>query len=248
MSLLEHLEELRSTLFKVVMTLVLSFFITYAFSQHLAEFLLIPLRQALGEESQGQVVYLGLLDKVLAQLQISFWCSIIFSSPIWFWLLWRFIRPGLYDHEAKLIRPFILLGFLLFCLGVAFGQFLVFPVTFQMLLGFGVGDVTAMIGLKDYLILASKVLLFLGIVFQLPNALLILGFMGAVTKESLRLWRKYVYVGFAVVAATLTPPDIITMSALWLPLVALYEVGIWGVALIVAPLLKRAKGSANESD
>ena len=104
---------------------------------------------------------------------------------------------------------------------------------------FGVGDVSAQIGLKDYLTLASKVLVFLGVIFQLPNALLILGFMGIVSKESLRSFRRYVYVGFAFVSAALTPPDVITMLGLWVPLTLLFEVGILGVALIVHPILKR---------
>ena len=239
MSLTEHLDELRSMVIKVVIILIVSFFFCYGVGEHISEILLAPLREALSGNLDGQVVYLGLLDKVLSQFQVAFWTSIIVSSPIWFYQLWTFIRPALYENEAKMVRPFILIGFLLFCLGVAFGYFIVFPLTFQTLMQFGVGDVSAQIGLKDYLTLASKVLVFLGVIFQLPNALLILGFMGIVTKESLRSFRRYVYVGFAVVAAALTPPDIITMLGLWLPLTLLFEIGILGVAIIVHPILKR---------
>ena len=104
---------------------------------------------------------------------------------------------------------------------------------------FGVSEVSATISLKDYLVLASKVLVFLGVIFQLPNILLILGFMGIVTKYSLRGMRSYVYVGFAILSSILTPPDIITMMGLWVPLVALFEIGIIAVALVVHPYLAR---------
>ncbi len=239
MSLTEHLEELRKTLINVILILAVSFFIAYGFGESIAEWILYPLRASLKGVEQGSVVYLGLLDKVMSQLQVAFWSSIIMSSPLWFWQVWKFVKPGLYQHEVKVVRPFLLLGFLLFWLGVGFGYFLVFPLTFEMLLNFGVEEVQATIGLKDYLVLACKVLVFLGLVFQLPNILLILGFMGLVTKYSLRRMRRYVYVGFAVLAAVLTPPDPYTMLGLWLPLVLLFEVGIWVVALLVHPYLKR---------
>ena len=239
MSLTEHLEELRKTVIRVVGVLAGSFFIAYGFGQHISELLLTPLREALAGGEAGQVVYLGLLDKVLSQLQVAFWTSIICSSPIWFFLLWKFIKPGLYDYEIKAVRPFVLVGFILFCVGVSFGYFLVFPMTFQTLLQFGVQDVTATLSLKEYLVLASKVLVFLGLVFQLPNVMLILGFMGVITKYTLRNFRSYVYVGFAVLSSMLTPPDVVTMLGLWIPLVALYEVGILAVALVVHPYLAR---------
>lgn len=238
MTLVEHLEELRSMVLRILLILFVSFFVAYGLGEYIAEFLLLPLRTALGEEG-GQVVYLGILDKVIAQLQVAFWSSIILSSPLWFWQVWRFIRPGLYDYEARAIRPFIAVGFMLFCLGICFGYFLVFPVTFELLMAFGVGDVNAMISLRDYLILASKVLVVLGLMFQLPNAILILSFMGIVNHQSLKAWRRYVYVGFGALAATMTPPDIVTMTALWLPLVFLYELGILAVALIVRPFQRK---------
>ena len=233
MSLTEHLEELRVVVVRIVIILAVSFFICYGVGEHISDFLLVPLRQALGENGVGQIVYLGLLDKILSQFQVAFWSSIIVSSPLWFFQLWKFIRPALYDKEIKVIRPFILVGFLLFWLGVGFGYFLVFPLTFETLMNFGVGNVTASISLKDYLVLVSKVLVFLGVIFQLPNVLLILGFMGLITKEDLRTKRNYVYVGFAILSATLTPPDVITMLGLWLPLTLLFEIGILAVALFI---------------
>jgi sec-independent protein translocase protein TatC len=241
MTITEHLEELRTTLIHITLILLGTFVLTYAFGGQISEVLLGPLRGALSKlgDNSGKIVYLGLLDKVLSQLQVAFWCAILFSSPLWFFKVWQFIKPGLHAHESKAVRPFILVGFLLFSLGVCFGYFLVFPFTFETLLNFGVGDIEASISLKEYLVLASKALVFLGLVFQLPNILLILGFMGVATKQSLRKQRKYVYVAFSFVAAMLTPPDVFTMLGLWLPLAILFEVGILLVAMIVHPYLAR---------
>jgi len=102
--------------------------------------------------------------------------------------------------------------------------------------------------LKEYLVTTSKILVLLGLVFQLPNLLLILGFMGLVTKYSLREKRRYIYVAFAVLSALLTPPDPYTMISLWIPLVCLFELGVWAVAIIVHPWLERRhKREMNES-
>ena len=165
MSLTDHLTELRGRIIKIVIYLIVFFGLCYNFGDKLQDFLLMPLRSALG--SEGKVVFIGLLDKVLTQFQLAFWCSIITSSPLWFRELWLFIRPGLYDNEIKIIRPFIFLGFTLFCLGVSFGYFIVFPFTFETILGFGVSNIEATISLKEYIVLSSKVLVFLGLLFQL---------------------------------------------------------------------------------
>lgn len=237
MSLTEHLTELRSRLIRVAVILLAAFAVCYSFGEQVQELLLAPLRQALGES--GKIVFIGLLDKVLTQFQLAFWSSIIFSSPLWFREAWLFIRPGLYDREARIVLPFVFVGFLLFWLGVAFGYFIVFPYTFDTILGFGVQGVDATLNLKDYIVLASKVLVFLGILFQMPNIMLILGFMGLINGKSLKPAHRYVISAFAAVSAILTPPDVITMMALWAPMVALYGVGVLGVKFLVDPFQKK---------
>ena len=242
MSLTEHLEDLRRAVVRICIILTVSFFVTYAIGGEISEFLLVPLRKSLNPSAGDQVVYLGILDKVLSQLQVSFWTSILLSSPVWFYQIWNFVKPGLHAHEIKAVRPFLLVGFFLFWCGVFFGYYVVFPVTVATLLDFGVQNVAANIALKDYLVLTSQILVFLGLIFQVPNILLILGFMGLVTKYSLREMRRYVYVGLSIFAAVITPPDVITMMALWIPLVILYEVGVVAVALIVHPYLAKQHG------
>ena len=235
---MDHLEELRTRLIRIVIILVVSFAISYNFSSQISEFLLVPLRAAIGTE--GKVIFTGLFDKVMAEFQISFWACVFFASPFWFREAWLFIKPGLYQKEINAVLPFIVVGFFLFLSGVAFGYYVVFPFTFKTLVTYGVTNVEAMLNLQEYLLLASKILVFLGLLFQLPNVILILGFMGLVTKYSLRSWRRYTAVIFAVVAAIVTPTtDVLSMMVVWLPMMVLYEIGIIGVAWIVHPYLKR---------
>lgn len=231
MSLTEHLTELRYRLIRIAIILIVGFGVCYSQGEMIQDILLAPLRMALG--SEGKVVFIGLLDKVLTQFQLAFWSAVIFSSPLWFRELWLFIKPGLYEKEIKIVLPFIFLGFLLFCGGVCFGYFIVFRYTFETIMNFGVTNIEATISLKDYIVLASKVLVFLGILFQLPNVMLIISFIGLVDKKMLSEARRYVIAGFAVLAAMLTPPDIITMLALWVPMVILYEIGIILVSIII---------------
>lgn len=246
MSFMDHLEELRTRIIRILIILVASFGICYYFSTDIQEFLLIPLREAIG--TSGKVVITGLLDKVLAELQIAFWSCIFLASPFWFHQVWLFIKPGLYPKEIRAIRPFIIVGFFLFIAGVAFGYYIIFPFTFKTLISAGVTNVESMINLQDYLLLASKALVMLGILFQLPNIIVILGFMGLVTKYSLRNMRRYLAVAFAVIAAVITPtPDILSMMVVWIPMMILYEIGIIAVALIVHPYLKRRYIDEDES-
>jgi len=239
MSFMEHLEELRIRLIRTLIILVVSFSLCYYFSTPITEFLLAPLRDVLGNQG-GKVIFTGIFDKVIAELQIALWASIFFASPLWFRELWLFIRPGLYEDEAKAIKPFIIVGFFLFLCGVSFGYYVLFPFTFKTLLSFGVQNVEAMLNLQEYLLIASKILVFLGLMFQLPNVMLILGFMGLVTKYSLRSWRRYMAVIFAVASAIITPTtDALSMMSVWIPMMILYEIGIVAVAFIVHPYLKR---------
>ena len=238
MSFMDHLEELRTRIIRILIILVISFGICYYFSTDIQEFLLIPLREAIG--TSGKVVVTGLLDKVLAELQIAFWSCVFLASPFWFHQVWLFIKPGLYEKEIKAIRPFIVVGFFLFIAGVSFGYYVIFPFTFKTLITSGVSNVESMMNLQDYLLLASKALVMLGLLFQLPNIIVILGFMGLVTKYSLRNMRRYLAVVFAIIAAVITPtPDILSMMVVWIPMMILYEIGIIAVAIIVHPYLKR---------
>lgn len=237
MGLVEHLEELRVRIVRIVIIISIAFILCYTFSEEIVQFLLAPLKASIGDH--GKIIFLGILDKITAQLQISFWVSIIISSPLWFYQLWLFIRPALYPKELKVIRPFLFFGFFLFWLGILFAYYVVFPLAITTLLDMGLNDLQAMLDFKEYLVFSSKALVGFGLLFQLPNVMIILGFMEIVTKYKLREYRRYVIVAFAVIAAIITPPDVVTMMGMWIPMVLLYEVGIIAVALFVHPYLHR---------
>lgn len=237
MSFWEHLEELRGMVMRIVWIFAITFVITCVYVDDITEILLRPLREALKLNNSGVIVYHSIFEKAWVQVDVSILWAIIFSSPLWFYQVWRFIRPGLHSHEVRAVRPFMVLGWFLFIGGMASGYF-VMPYAINFLAKLGVNGVTANINLRDYVSNVSYILLFLGAIFQFPNILMILGFMGIVTKYTLRKFRRYVYVGLSIFAAIFSPPDVISMLSVWIPLCLLYEIGVASVAFIVHPYLK----------
>lgn len=246
MSFWEHLEELRKTVIRIVVILGVTFVATSFYVDQITEWLLAPLRNSLHTTKAGIIVYHSIFEKAWVQVDVSIWWAIMISSPLWFYQIWRFIRPGLHPHEVRAVKPFMILGLLLFVGGMAFGYYVAFPFVFNFLSMLGVGNVEANINLRDYITTSSQILLFLGVIFQFPNLLLILGFMGLVTKQMLRKFRRYVYVGLSLVAAIFSPPDVISMLSVWLPLCILYEIGVLAVAWIVHPYLFRVHMKDNK--
>lgn len=242
MSFWEHVEELRKTLVRIACIVLVAFLITVSFVDQITELLLFPLRETFKLSlTHGEIVYHSVFEKAMVQLDVSIFWAIFFSAPFWFYEVWKFIRPGLYQNEIRAIRPFMIFGLVLFIAGVVSGYF-VLPYVFKFLMGVGVEGVVANINLRDYVSTVSKVLLLLGVIFQVPNILLILGFMGIVTKQFLRSIRRYVYVGLAVFAAIFSPPDVFSMMSVWIPLCLLYEFGVILVAWVVHPWLYRQQG------
>lgn len=248
MSFWEHVEELRKVIMRIVWILIISFTVTTYFVDDITEWLLKPIRQSLAESHSGVLVYHSVFEKAWVQVDVAIWWAIMFSSPFWFYQIWSFIRPGLHKHEVRAVKPFMILGWLLFIAGMAFGYYVAFPAVFSFLAKVGVGNIEANINLRDYVSTSSQILLFLGLIFQVPNILLILGFMGIVTKQSLRGLRRYIYVGLAVFAAIASPPDVISMLAVWIPCCALFEIGVLLVALVVHPYLHSVHMKENKNE
>lgn len=240
MSFWDHIEDLRKVLVKIVIILVVAFLITTTFVDNITEWLLLPMREVLNHDpAHGTIVYHSIFEKAWVQLDVAIWWSLLFSSPFWFYQVWSFIKPGLHRHEIKAIAPFMIFGWFLFIAGFLLGYYFALPAVLEFLQGVGVGGIEANINFRDYISTASKALIFLGLLFQVPNIILILGFMGIVTKQSLRALRRYIYVGLAVFAAVCSPPDIISMMSVWIPCLVLFEVGVLLVAWIVHPYLRK---------
>jgi sec-independent protein translocase protein TatC len=238
MSFWEHIEDLRKVIIKIVWVLVIAFTITTYYVDEITEFLLVPIRHSLHDTKAGVLVYHSIFEKAWVQVDVSILWAIAFSSPFWFYQIWKFIKPGLHPHEVRAVKPFMVLGLILFITGMVFGYYVAFPFVFTFLSSIGAKNIQANINLRDYISTSSQILLFLGFIFQVPNILLILGFMGIVTKQSLRAMRRYVYVGLSIFAAIFSPPDVISMLSVWIPCCLLFEIGVLLVAWIVHPYLR----------
>lgn len=225
MTLVDHLTELRYRLVKAVQGIVVGAAICIYFADHLMEIIRRPILPFLG--STGGLVFSGVMDKFLAHLKVGLLGGIILTCPYWLYHLWKFISPGLYQNERRYALGFIISGSILFVVGVSFVYFFVYPTAFEYLLSFG-GDIDKpMITLDSYLGFFTMTTLAFGVAFELPVLLVVLGMMGIIDVAFLKRQRRYAVVALALIAAILTPPDVISMSMMLVPLCILYESSIW---------------------
>ncbi|MBA3814216.1 MAG: twin-arginine translocase subunit TatC [Alphaproteobacteria bacterium] len=229
---LEHLIELRLRLMYALLALSVGVVVCYPMAPHIFKFLCEPLWQAMGEETGRRLIYTGLTEAFLTYLKLAFFGGFILAFPLIFWQFWLFIGPGLYRHEKALIWPFLITSPLLFFMGASLAYYVVCPWAWQFFLSFEMPVPTNGLSLQlearmsEYLSLIIKLILAFGLCFQLP--LVILGFanMGIISLTSLERKRKYAFLTIVVVAAIITPPDIISPLSLIIPLYTLYEISI----------------------
>jgi len=239
--LIPHLIELRNRLLRYMLILILTLLICFWQADMLFAWLSNPLRDALGPHPV--MIFTAPHEAFFTYLRVAMFFSFFFTFP---WLLselWAFIVPGLYEHERSLFTPLLLIGGLLFYGGGLFAYFGVFPFAFKFFFGFATDQITAMPSLKESLTLFMRMLFAFGLAFELPMALLLLMHFGAVTAKQLKANRGYVVLIIFVLAAVLTPPDIITQVMLALPMVLLFELTLVGHRF----LKKRAQDSEEET-
>jgi sec-independent protein translocase protein TatC len=159
-------------------------------------------------------------------LKVAMMAAFVIALPFVLYQIWRFVAPGLYAHEKKLVLPLIMASTLLFFCGMAFAYFAVFPVVFGFITAAAPAGVAVMTDIDKYLSFVMGMFLAFGITFEVPIAVVILVRMGLVTVEKLRELRSYVIVGAFVVAAVVTPPDVVSQFMLAIPLWLLYEAGV----------------------
>jgi sec-independent protein translocase protein TatC len=149
-----------------------------------------------------------------------------------FYEIWRFIAPGLYKHEKRVILPFSFLSAVCFLGGAAFGYYIVFPPAFKFLVGYTTDHLTALPTVKEYFSLSLRLLIAFGVIFELPIFMVLLAKLGIVDAPFLRKHRRYAILFAFIIAAIVTPtPDVINQTLMGLPIVVLYEVSIWAVAV-----------------
>jgi sec-independent protein translocase protein TatC len=228
-----HLVELRKRLLISIATLFVMFVILFGFWEYILDWMIVPLKEALPEGSN--VIFTKVGEAFFTALKVSFFSAIVFSLPIIFWQLWLFIAPGLYEHEKKLVLPFVLGATTMFVLGALFAYYVVFPFGFSYLINFGSQLFTALPSIGEYVGFFTKLMFGFGIAFELPVITFFLAKLGLVTDESLKSFFKYAVIIIFAVAALLTPPDVLSQLLMAGPLIILY-----GVSILIAKLVNPA--------
>ena len=224
MPLTTHLEELRRKLIIAGISWLVAFLVCYGFSEQLFALISKPVLQALPEGVT--LVFIQLTEPFFTHLKIGALAGLLVSMPVIFWQIWSFIAPGLYQNEKRFVIPFVMASCLCFAVGAFFGFSFVFPMAFKVLIEFGSGSGVPTLSMGDYLSLSSKLLLAFGLVFELPVVIFFLARMGIVDHKMLARNRKFALLAAFVIGAVLTPPDVFSQTALALPFIVLYEIGI----------------------
>lgn len=237
-----HLIELRRRLTISASSWFVAFIVCYYFSQDLFLYLSEPLRKALPAGSK--LVFLSPVEPFFTYMLIAAIAGALVALPIILWQIWGFVAPALHRHEKRFAIPFVASAYGSFLFGAYFGFTWIFPLVFGVLIEMGLagGEVTAMISMAEYFSITWKLLLAFGAIFETPIVILIFARMGMVDAKWLSEKRKYFVIVAFVVAGIATPgPDVFSQTALAIPFVLLYEVGIiltrlFGKKRIVAPV------------
>jgi sec-independent protein translocase protein TatC len=229
--LMDHLVELRKRLIWSFASLLVAFFVAFYFVDPIFTVLVQPLLEA----GHDRMIFTGVMEAFFTRVKVAFFAAIMISFPILATQLWLFIAPGLYKQERKAFLPFLLMTPVLFILGSSLAYFFAVPVALHFLLGFegDLGGVTqeALPGVGNYLDFITKFLFGFGVAFLLPVLLMLVERAGLVRLEQLQKGRRYAIVVAFVIAAVLTPPDVISQLLLAIPLVVLYEAALIGIRI-----------------
>ena len=236
---ISHLTELRKRLINTLIFLICLFVICYLFSDYIYGFLVEPYAEAVKDDKiNRRLIFTALQETFLTYLKVSFFTAFFFTSPFILIQIWKFIAPGLYEHEKSAIMPYLIVTPILFLLGGMLVYYLIMPLAIKFFLSFeSIGNITNLpiqleAKVNEYLSLIMKLIFAFGLSFQLPVVLSLLARIGLIDSVFLKERRKFVIVIIFACAAVLTPPDPITQIGLAIPLLILYELSIISVKLI----------------
>ena len=239
MPLLDHLIELRRRLLWSAIAFFACFGLCYYFSRDIYSFLVQPLAHILEQRgSNRRLIFTALYEAFFTYLRVAFFGAAFISFPVVATQVYLFVAPGLYRSEKRAFLPFLLATPVLFVGGAALAYYFVFPAAWSFFLSFettdGGGGLPVQLEAKvsEYLGLVMRLIFAFGLAFQLPVLLTLLAKVGIITQAGLKKYRRYAYVGMFVIAAIITPPDVITQTGLAIPLILLYEVSIFTSGLV----------------
>jgi len=242
-ALTEHLTELRSCLIVSLIAVGICFAGAYSVVEHIGEWFFKPLFDVLPDKSS--LIFTSYQEAFFFYLKLALTCGVLLGSPVIFLQIWRFVAPGLYRHEKRVLLPFVFLSSFCFLGGAAFGYLVVFPPAFKFLMGYSNDFLSPMPTVKEYFSLSLRLLIAFGAIFELPIFMVLLAKLGIVNAAFLRKHRKYAFLLSFVIAAILTPtPDVVNQAMMAGPLVVLYEVSIVAVWLFG----KRRGEAENQED
>jgi sec-independent protein translocase protein TatC len=219
-----HLIELRTRLLNAAVAVLLVFICLFPFARRLYALLAHPLLAKL--PAGGQMIATDVTTPFFVPLKVAMMAAFLISLPYVLYQLWRFVAPGLYAHEKRMVWPLIVASTLLFFCGMAFAYFVVFPVVFGFITANAPQGVAVMTDIEKYLSFVLTMFVAFGVTFQVPVAVVVLVHMGVVSAAKLKEARPYVIVGAFVIGAIFTPPDVVSQFMLATPLWLLYEAGI----------------------
>ncbi len=223
--LISHLEELKTRLVRSLIALGTGFFVSYLFKEHLFQIITRPLVKVLPPGTH--MIFISPPEAFITYIKIAFYFGLFISSPYIILQVWKFVSPGLYDNEKKYIVPFFIFSSLLFLIGTCFCYFFVLPLAFEFFLTFTSEFLKPMFAVKDYLSLSLKLIFLFGLSFELPVFIFFLAKVGIVDAAFLSRHRRYAILIIFIVAAILTPPDVVSQIMMAFPLMGLYEISIY---------------------
>ncbi len=252
--LMEHLVELRSRLMIALGSVVVAFIGCFFFARRIFEFLVEPFLAAMREvhpehaNEAVQLVNTHAFGFFFVQLQVALFAAIIVAFPILAWQAYGFIAPGLYKRERHMATPFLIAAPVMFLAGAAFVFYVAMPYALEFALHQEITEgpvqVRYLPRVDEYLGLVTTLVLAFGLCFQMPVVLSLLGSMGVVNAGMLRKGRRFAIVGIAAFSALVTPPDVLSMTMMALPMYALYEISIWLVWAIEAARTRKEAAEA----
>jgi sec-independent protein translocase protein TatC len=237
---ISHLVELRSRVMKASAAVIVAFLCLMPWAGKIYDLLAYPMMVALPAGSK--MIATGVITPFLIPVKVTLLVAFIIALPWVLYQAWAFVAPGLYTHEKKLVAPLVISSSVLFIAGVAFCYFFVFGVVFKFVNDFAPASVTVAPDIDSYFGFVMTMFIAFGLTFEVPIVVIVLVRMGLVSVEKLKEVRPYVIVGAFVIAAIVTPPDIMSQLLLAVPLCLLYEIGLW-----VAPLFARVTRAPEET-